>query len=145
MAKRLIVSNAERARPLNVGGFLITVLASGSETGGYEIFHQAGTEGKGPGPHFHPWDETFFVIAGELHCGIDDVETVALPGTLVHVPGGSTHWFRFGKEGGEFLAITSRGNASKMFADYDKGVNWENPDRKQLIELAARHGQVIIK
>ena len=47
----LIVSPEERARPLNIAGFSITVLASGAQTGGYEIFHQIGPEGTGPGPH----------------------------------------------------------------------------------------------
>jgi hypothetical protein len=54
------------------------------------------------------------------------------------------HWFRFGKEGGEFISITSKGNASKMFTAFSQGVNWESPDREELIKLAAEHGQVVI-
>ena len=38
MAKPLIIPNDKRAKPLNVGGFLITILASESDTDGYEIF-----------------------------------------------------------------------------------------------------------
>ena len=49
----LIAPPGERARPLNIAGFAITVLASGAQTGGYEIFHQVGPEGTGPGPHSH--------------------------------------------------------------------------------------------
>lgn len=145
MARPLIVPENKRNKPLDVGGFSITVLASEADTGDYEVFHLVGPEGKGPGPHFHPWDESFFVIDGELHCGIDDVETVALPGTLVHVPAGSTHWFRFGKSGATLVSITSRGNASKMFTDFAQGISWGSPDREKLIELAAKHGQTILK
>jgi quercetin dioxygenase-like cupin family protein len=144
MARPLIVTENKRNKPLDVGGFSITVLASEADTGDYEVFHLAGPEGKGPGPHFHPWDESFFVIHGELHCGVDDVETIALPGTLVHVPAGSTHWFRFGKGGATLIGITSRGNASKMFTDFAQGVSWDNPDREKLIELAAKYGQIIL-
>ena len=144
MARPLIVKENKRNKPLDVGGFSITVLASETDTGDYEIFHLSGPEGKGPGPHFHPWDESFFVINGELHCGIDNEETVALPGTLVHVPAGSTHWFRFGKGGATLVAITSRGNASKMFTDFAQGVSWDSPDREKLIELAAKYGQTIL-
>jgi len=32
-----------------------------------------------------------------------------------------------------------------MFTDYDQGVDWESPNREQLIEVAARHGQTIIR
>ena len=86
----LIVPPEERARPLNIAGSSITVLASGAQTGGYEIFHQVGPEGTGPGPHSHPWDESFYVISGEIACGVDQEETLARPGTLVHIPGGAT-------------------------------------------------------
>jgi mannose-6-phosphate isomerase-like protein (cupin superfamily) len=120
------------------------VLASTDETGGNELFYQYGPEGKGPGPHFHPWDESFYVLQGELHCGVGDHETVAMPGTLIHVPGNTTHWFRFGPGGGALLAITSKGNASKMFMDFDKGIAWESPDRSALVALAAQHGQTIV-
>lgn len=144
MTNPKIVSEAQRPAPLNVGGFMISVLASTTETGGNEFFHQSGPEGKGPGPHFHPWDETFFVLKGELHCGVDGIDTVVGPGAMVHVPGGSTHWFHFGKGGGELLAVTSKGNAAAMFTDFDKGITWESPDRTQLIAIAASHGQTIV-
>ena len=144
MAKPLIIPNDKRAKPLNVGGFLITILASESDTDGYEIFHQAGTEGKGPGPHYHPWDESLYITKGQVHCGINNEETLAYSGTLVHIPAGSVHWFRFGKDGGEFISTTSKGNASKMFTAFDQGATWESPDREKLIKLAAKHGQVVI-
>ena len=62
-----------------MGDFLITILASESEsdTDGYEIFHPAETEGKGPWPHYHPWDKLLYITKGEVHCGIDDEETFA--------------------------------------------------------------------
>ncbi len=144
MKKPLITHQEERNAPLNVGGFLITVLASENETGGYEVFHQSGTEGKGPGPHFHAWDESFIITKGELHCGVGDIETLALPGTFIHVPGGSIHWFRFGKGGGEFISMTSKGNASKMFTAFANDITWENPDREKLIAMAAVYGQTIV-
>ena len=145
MPKTVIMPEGNRPAPLNAGGFMITVLASRSDASHYEIFHQSGPEGKGPGPHFHPWDEALYILEGELICGVDVVETVARPGALIHVPGGSTHWFRFGSGGGSVLAITSQGNASALFTEYDQGVDWASADREQLIGVAARHGQTIIR
>lgn len=139
-----LVTESERAKALDVGGFMINVLASTDDTGGNEFFYQYGPEGKGPGPHFHPWDESFYVLQGELHCGVGEFESVAKPGTLIHVPGNTTHWFRFGPGGGALLAITSKGNASRMFADFDRGIDWESPDRSALVALAAQHGQTIL-
>lgn len=145
MTKPLITPSDMRNHPLDVGGFEITVLASDDQTLGYEVFHIAGPEGKGPGPHFHPWDESFFVLHGEVHCGVDDVETLAQAGSFIHVPGGSTHWFHFGKGGAAMVSMTSQGNASKMFTAFAKGISWDNPDREKLVNLAEMYGQIILK
>lgn len=144
MKKPLIQSAEQAPRPLDVGGFKITVLASGEQTGGYELFRIAGPEGTGPGPHHHDWDESFFVLDGAVHCGVGEAETLATAGTLIHAPGGCTHWFRFAQGGGTFFSITSSGNASKMFEAFDKGINWADPDRSALIGLAAHYGQTLV-
>lgn len=145
MPNPVILFPSDRPAPLNAGGFLITVLLSKADSGGSEIFHQSGAEGQGPGPHFHPWDETFLVLEGEVMLGVGEQQSVATPGTLVHVPGGSTHWFRFGEGGGAVLAITSKGNAAEMFTEYDTGINWSALDRDKLIAVAAKHGQTILR
>ena len=138
-------SAGEAANPLNVGGFKITVLASAEKTGGYELFRIAGPEGTGPGPHHHPWDESFYVLSGSVHCGVNDAETLATTGAVIHVPGNKPTPVEFVADGGgEFFSITSNGNASKMFTAFDQGVNWENPDREALIALAASYGQVVL-
>jgi hypothetical protein len=31
-----------------------------------------------------------------------------------------------------------------MFEAFDKGINWANPDRKALVELAASYGQIVL-
>ena len=58
MKQTLIQSAQQAARPLDVGGFQITVLASTEQTGGYELFRIAGPEGTGPGPHRRPINKT---------------------------------------------------------------------------------------
>jgi hypothetical protein len=48
------ISPTTAPSPLNVVGEHIAVLASGAQTGSYEIFRKAGGEGSGPSPHCHP-------------------------------------------------------------------------------------------
>ncbi|MES3027593.1 MAG: cupin domain-containing protein [Pseudomonadota bacterium] len=140
MHEPIIVTPASAPRPLNIVGEQLTILASGAQTGSYEIFHQAGPEGSGPPPHNHPWDEAFYVISGEIAFGVGDEEMVAQPGTLVHLPAGTTHWFRFGAGGGEMLSMTSREGASHMFTDFDREVSPVNPDIEKLIALGRPYG-----
>jgi quercetin dioxygenase-like cupin family protein len=143
MPETIIVDAASAPRALNVVGEQITVLASGAQTGSYEIFHQVGPEGSGPPPHSHPWDEAFYVIRGEIAFGYDGHELVARPGTLVHLPAGATHWFRFGAGGGEMISMTSREGASHMFTDFDREISPENPDTARLAELGGAYGLAV--
>jgi quercetin dioxygenase-like cupin family protein len=139
-AKPFVVEPKDYAPALNIVGEHVTVLASGEATGGYEIFFQRGSEGSGPPPHSHPWDESFFVTKGQIDFGIGAESTTALPGTLVHLPAGTVHWFRFGEGGGEMVSMTSRLGASELFADMAREVSPVHPNLAQLAEVGARHG-----
>ena len=140
MPAPFVVKPGDAPRPLTLVVEQITILASGAQTGSYEIFLQKGPENSGPPPHNHPWDESFYVIKGEIAFGMDESETTALPGTLVHLPAGTTHWFRFGKGGGEMISMTSREGASRMFTDMDREIAPDNPDLSKLLEIGKRHG-----
>ena len=115
------------------------VLASAAQTGSYEIFFQAGPEGSGPPPHNHPWDEAFYVMRGEVAFGIGNGESLSVAGTLVHVPGGTNHWFRYGRGGGEILSMTSGEGESAFFTDVDRNMSPENPDLGKFIAIAESH------
>lgn len=133
---------ADYPAALKVVGEHITVLASGAATGSYEVFVQEGSEGSGPEPHYHPWDETFYVLRGEISFNVDsDVPRIARQGTIVHVPAGTTHWFRWREGGGAMLSITSREAASLMFADVDAAtVGEERPSRDTMDKICWRYG-----
>jgi len=138
--KPFIAAPESYAPALDIVGEHVTVLASGEATEGYEIFLQRGPEGSGPPPHSHPWDESFYVLQGEIEFGMGEESETASPGTLVHLPAGTVHWFRFGGDGGEMLSMTSRLGASRMFADIARDVSPVDPDLEQLAEVGARHG-----
>ena len=139
-AKPFVVTPRDYPPALDIVGEHVTVLASGERTEGYEIFFQQGPAGSGPPPHSHPWDESFFVTQGEIDFGIGAESMTAMPGTLVHLPAGTVHWFRFGPSGGEMVSMTSRLGASKMFSDLAREVAPLNPDVAQLAAVGARHG-----
>ena len=135
-----VVSPETRPRALSVVGEKLTVLASGKQTQGYEIFLQQGEVGQGPPPHSHDWDESFYVISGDIEFGYGDKHMLAKPGTLVHLPAGTTHWFRFATKG-EMVSMTSREGASAFFTDVDAKVpHGDQPDIEKLGAVATAHG-----
>ena len=119
------------------------VLASGTQTGSEEVFRQTEPEGSGPPPHNHPWEESIYVIRGNIAFGIGAEERIVALGTLVHLPAGTTHWFRFTEGGGEMLSMTSREGACHMFTDFDREISPEAPEFGRLVVLGPQHGRKI--
>jgi quercetin dioxygenase-like cupin family protein len=139
-ARPFLVEPKSYTPALDIVGEHVTVLASAEATGGYEIFLQRGPEGSGPPPHSHPWDESFFVMKGSVDFGFGDQAGTAAAGALVHVPGGTVHWFRFGRGGAEMVTMTSRAGAAKFFTDVAREIAPTDPDLGKLAAIAARHG-----
>jgi quercetin dioxygenase-like cupin family protein len=143
--KPFVVVPKDYARSLDVVGEKITVLASKDATQGYEIFLQEGIEGSGPPPHSHDWDESFYVIRGQVQMKYADKLIAASPGTLVHLPAGTVHCFLFGPGGGEMISMTGHnGQASRLFVDIDKEVPPGAPDLAKLLAAAQRNGVNIV-
>ena len=130
------------SQPLEVVGEQITVLASNEATSGYEIFEQAGPPGSGPPPHSHEWDESFYVLAGEIEFGFGDETMTASAGTLVHIPTGTVHWFRFATEG-RMISMTGGGNAAAFFTQVDAEIAPEAPDLGKLVDIGQQHGVAV--
>lgn len=139
-ANLFVVAPSDYPAPLTIVGEEIIVLASGKTTQGYEIFLQRGPEGSGPPPHSHDWHESFYVIRGEMHFGIGPETKSAVPGTLVHLPAGTEHWFRFGPGGGEMLSMIFRMAASEMFTELSNSVESINPDFQKFTVIAESRG-----
>jgi quercetin dioxygenase-like cupin family protein len=140
MPKPFFVTATNSPRPLNVVGEKVTVLASGDQTGGYEVFLQDGPADSGPPPHSHPWDETFYVMKGEVQFSLGDEAQLATSGSLVHLPAGTVHWFRCGSEGALMLSVTSRKGASDVFTALDREVPPGPPDVAKIIEVISANG-----
>ncbi len=144
MSNPLIVTLDTAPTPLKMVGEEITVLASSEQTGSYEIFRQTGAEGTGPPPHSHPWDEAFYVVEGDVIFSAGELHDVtAKPGTLVHIPGNTTHWFRFGAGGGAMISMTSRAGASVFFTEIDAEISPTDPDFGALIAIAVANGLTV--
>ena len=55
--------------------------------------------GTGPGPHRHPYEETFIVQEGSVRFTVEGEQIEAGPGTIVVVPANTTHQFANAGEG----------------------------------------------
>ena len=139
--KPFIVGPGDRTAALSVIGINITVLASEADTKDQQITLQSGPEGAGPPPHSHPWDESFYVLDGQVQFSCGGQTVMCAAGTLVHVPGGTVHAFSYGPGGGEMLEITgARSNAVRMFTALDREIPPGPPDFAKVVQVLAAHG-----
>ena len=139
-----IVAPSDYDEAMNVLGVQINVLASNVATRSYEITLQAGDEGSGPPPHQHDWDESFFVVRGKVEITCEGNSTFCGPGTLVHLPAGTVHGYRFCAGGGQMLEITGQGgHAAEMFTNVSKEVPPGPPDLAKLLEVLSDNGVTV--
>jgi quercetin dioxygenase-like cupin family protein len=139
-----VVTPEDYDPPLNVLGIKITVLASNNSTQAHEITRQKGEKEMGPPPHSHNWDESFYVIAGDVEFTCAGKTVVCSPGTLVHVPAGTVHSFRYLVDGCDVLDFTGQGSiATQMFAAISREIPPGPADIPRLLGVLNQNGVTV--
>jgi quercetin dioxygenase-like cupin family protein len=139
-----VVTPKDYAPALNVVGIQVTVLASNAATRAYEITRQQGDTGMGPPPHSHEWDESFYIVSGAVEFSCGGRTTVCTPGTLVHVPAGTVHTFRYLADGCDVLEFTGQGgSAAQMFTAVDREIPAGPLEIPKVVEVLKQHGVTV--
>jgi quercetin dioxygenase-like cupin family protein len=139
-----VVTPTDYDPALNVLGIRVTVLAPSSATQAYEITRQQGDKGVGPPPHSHEWDESFYVVAGDVEFTCAGRTVICRPGTLVHVPAGTVHSFRYLVDGCDVIEFTGQGGtATQMFTAVDREIPPGPPEVPKLLEVLKQNGVTI--
>lgn len=133
------ISNLESTENLFVLGEALRPLLTNEMGSSVEIFDTSGPAAAGPPPHFHPWEEVYVVLEGELEVIVDGESHVLKPGGVAHVPAGVTHGYRNVTDA-HFLTIVTRGNAAKFFSQVSDEVEMSPPDIPGVVRVAASHG-----
>jgi len=95
--KQPITTGPEEGQSVSVGGSTYRILVSGRDTAGaYATIDMLIPPGGGPGPHAHAdFEESFYVIEGEVEVKSEFGSYVAASGSFIIIPkGGVVHGFR---------------------------------------------------
>lgn len=114
--RRPVVLGPGEGRPYPMGAISAVFKADGAETAHRysmsEWWLDAHT--KGPGPHSHPEDDVFYVLAGTMSVMVDTEWIDAPTGSFVLVPGNTTHDFENrGAERAGMLNVSAPGDFEK--------------------------------
>ena len=138
-----IVKSSEQQQ-LEVLGVKITILQDDEQKLGGAVTLQEGVEGVGPPPHSHEWDESFYILEGQVDINVDGKTITCTPGTFINLRGGVQHGFQFGKGGGRMLEIAgNRSHASAMFQKIDQERQETSFDIPKVIDILEAHGVMI--
>jgi len=141
----LVLKPEQRDAPFNVVGTLVTVLADDPENRRFGVTFQQGDEGTGPPPHCHGWDECFYVLEGGVEFTCEGESYVCTPGTLVVVPNGTIHGFKYCAGGGKMLEFTGQGTlAAQMFKAMDDEIPPGPPDVPKILDVLGRNGVTVV-
>ncbi|HEF4762675.1 TPA: cupin domain-containing protein [Pseudomonas putida] len=123
--------------PFKVVGEAITVLAGGDMSKPFEMHIQEGVQGGGPPPHFHPWDEAFYVVEGQVEVTVEGKSTTVPAGGYVHIPAGSIHAYRNVSATAKMIGVVSDPRGGQFFAAMDRFKVPE--DLPKIFEVAERY------
>jgi mannose-6-phosphate isomerase-like protein (cupin superfamily) len=119
--RRPVVLGPGEGRAYPMGRISAVFKADGAETGGGYSISEWWLEPytKGPGPHSHPEDDVFYVLAGTFSVLVGSEWIDASAGAFVLVPGGVTHDFENrGSERAGALNVSAPGD----FEDHMPGI-----------------------
>ena len=131
------ITSVESVLPFHVVGEEMRPLVRGAA---FEVFDVRAPGETGPPPHFHPWDEAYVLLEGELTVQRGDETTTLLPGQCAHIPAMTLHFYKVLSSEAHFLTITSPAGAARFFEDVDQSVS--SPDDLPGLVGAARRNNV---
>ena len=140
MIRKLIVSDGAGLASCQVLGERITLLANHDQTGRYEVYLHDAPAGVGPPPHFHSWDEAFYVIEGAVDFDCAGMLKPVTAGGFVHIPAGTVHHFRLARPAARVLGIPSDYGVPALSRSLERHRRGADPDLGHLLGgLSDRH------
>jgi quercetin dioxygenase-like cupin family protein len=132
-------------RPIDLGGFRMTVKATGEDTNGsFTLLEADEPAGFGPPLHVHrDAAEAFYVVEGEYVLFIDGQEHRCPAGSFIFIPAGIEHGFRVGGAPSGKLNLYSPAAMVGYFDDLSAAIKSGQVDPVALSAIALKYGMEV--
>jgi quercetin dioxygenase-like cupin family protein len=142
MSRDATVVKRGQGEALSVIGTSVKLLVNGDETGqSWSLMEAEVPRDAGPTPHYHPWDEVFYVLQGQVRVWANGREQVVGVGDLVHIPAGTPHAFRgASEEVARMIGFSAPAHADGFFRDTAREVRDIPKDLPKVPKIARRYG-----
>jgi quercetin dioxygenase-like cupin family protein len=135
---KLLLSN--QGNSFLVMGLTFTTKIAAADINSDWVMHEiVGTAGQGAPLHTHPWEETFYVLEGEMEVHVGKRKTLALAGTLLHLPANVAHDFTICSSTVRLLEIIPT-FAKSFYEEIGEKITTLPPNRDILQTICDKHG-----
>lgn len=133
-------------RRIDLGGFRMSVKASGQETGGaFSLLEAEEPPGFGPPLHIHhDAAEAFYVLEGEYIMSLDGREVACPAGTFVFIPAGMRHGFRVGGVASRKLNLYAPAAMVGYFEELSDAAKTGHVEDAVLSAIARRYAMEVV-
>lgn len=146
MTPRAIVLRPGEGRALDLGNFVMSLKASGEDTGGaFSLLEAAEPAGFGPPMHIHhDCAEAFFVIDGLYRIFVEDDEFDCPAGSFIFIPRGLRHGFRVGPLPSRKLNLYAPAAMVGYFDELSAVLASGDADTDRLDEIARANSMEVV-
>jgi len=133
-------------RAIDLGGFRMSVKATGDETAGrFSLLEAAEPAGFGPPLHTHgDAAEAFYVLEGEYIIFISGSEYRCPAGSFIFIPAGVPHGFRVGADASRKLNLYTPTAMIGYFDELAAATSQGDVEPSKLTEIALRYSMQVI-
>ena len=134
------------SRSIDLGGFRMSVKATGAQTGGaFSLLEAEEPAGFGPPLHIHrDAAEAFSVLEGEYLIFIEGREFPCPAGSFIFIPAGIPHGFRVGAVASRKLNLYTPAAMVGYFDELAEATKRADVDPAALAEIALRYSMEVI-
>ncbi len=140
------VLRPNEGRPIDLGGFRMSVKATEDDTGGaFSLLEADEPAGFGPPMHIHnDAAEAFYVLAGEYIIFLEDREDICPAGSFIFIPSGVRHGFRVGNAASRKLNLYTPAAMVGYFDELSEATRTGRVDPAVLTEIAQRYSMEVL-
>jgi len=133
-------------RAIDLGGFAMTVKASGEATdGSFSLLEAAEPPGFGPPLHIHEdAAEAFYVLEGEYIIFLDGREIPCPVGSFTYIPAGLPHGFRVGAVASRKLNLYTPAAMLGYFDELSEAIRRGEVHPEVLSAIARRYSMQVL-
>lgn len=118
---------------------------TGDDTQGeYAMFEMIDYADTGAPLHSHPWEETFYILEGEIEMQMEGSKQVVSAGSVIHLPKDTVHAFKICSPVARALIIMSPALREEFFQDMSAANVSLPEDLVTFQEISAKHGLSIL-